>query len=231
VSGNSVLSGDLTPQCAAVVTAVLDALSAPAGAEDTRRREQRYHDGLEDAMRRLVASGLLPERAGQPVRVWAHVTLAELRALDDGSLVQEQWIGEMAVRWAVHRAAAAQTGSDGAAWLDGPSVRAVACDATIIPVVTGDLDPGALDDLVALCLQFAGHGSHCVAPAPAASPGAAGNPGLADGPAEPAVSPACDSGLSGPRQPTPEGLEMLRHAIIGKTIIFLLHSVWSLDLL
>ena len=63
-----------------MVTAVLDALSAPAGAEDTRTKDQRYHDALEDAMRRLVASGLLPERAGQPVKVWAHVSLAELRA-------------------------------------------------------------------------------------------------------------------------------------------------------
>jgi hypothetical protein len=34
-----------------VVTAVLEALSAPAGAEDTRTREQRYHDALQDAMR------------------------------------------------------------------------------------------------------------------------------------------------------------------------------------
>ena len=31
-------------------------------------------------MRRLVASGLLPERAGQPVKMWAHISLAELRA-------------------------------------------------------------------------------------------------------------------------------------------------------
>ena len=34
--GAGVLHGDLSPECAAVVTAVLDALSAPAGAEDTR---------------------------------------------------------------------------------------------------------------------------------------------------------------------------------------------------
>jgi hypothetical protein len=51
--GAGVVNGDLTPQCAAVVTAVLDALSAPAGAEDTRTREQRYHDALEEAMRWL----------------------------------------------------------------------------------------------------------------------------------------------------------------------------------
>ena len=165
-AGAGVLSGDLTPGCAAVVQAVLDALSAPRGAEDTRTREQRYHDGLEDAMRRLVAAGLLPERAGQPVKLWGHVSLAELRALDDGSVLAQEWIGEMAVRWAVHRAAASQSGSDGAAWLDGKAAAAAACDATIIPVVTGQIDPAALDDLVNLCLQFTGHGHHC-GPAPA----------------------------------------------------------------
>ena len=88
-AGAGVISGDLTPECAAIVTAVLDALSAPMDAEDTRTKEQRYHDGLQQAMRRLIASGLLPERAGQPVKVWAHVTLAELRALDDGSVLQD----------------------------------------------------------------------------------------------------------------------------------------------
>ena len=159
--GAGVIAGDLTPECAAVVTAVLEALSAPAGAEDTRTKDQRYHDALEDAMRRLVASGLLPERAGQPVKVWAHVSLAELRALDDGSVLAQEWAGEMAVRWAARRAAASQAGSDGAAWLDGQPARAMACDASVIPVVTGGIDPAALDELVSLCLQFAGHGPHC----------------------------------------------------------------------
>jgi hypothetical protein len=167
--GAGVLTGDLTPECTAVVTAVLESLSAPRGAEDTRTKEQRYHDALHDALRRLVASGLLPERAGQPVRVWAHVSLAELRALDDGSVLAQEWIGEMAVRWAARRAAASQSGSDGAAWLDGKPARAMSCDATIIPVVTGQLDPAALDDLVALCLQYTGHGPHC-GPGPAQDP-------------------------------------------------------------
>ena len=68
--GAGVLHGDLTLECASVVGTVLDALSAPTGAEDTRSRAQRFHDGLQEAMRRLVAAGLLPERAGQPVKVW-----------------------------------------------------------------------------------------------------------------------------------------------------------------
>src|SRR6202167_1860810 len=49
--GAGVLTGDLTPQRAAMVTTVLDAMSAPMGAADTRTREQRYHDALGEAMR------------------------------------------------------------------------------------------------------------------------------------------------------------------------------------
>jgi hypothetical protein len=208
-AGAGVIAGDLTPGCAAVVTAVLEALSAPAGAQDTRTREQRYHDALEDAMRRLVASGLLPERAGQPVKLWGHVSLAELRALDDGSVLQEQWIGEMTIRWAARRAAASQAGSDGAAWLDGKAAGAMACDATIIPVVTGQVDPAALDDLVNLCLHFAGHGPHCGSPPPA-------DPAAQPGPAAGPEAGAGDASPAGPRPPTPQALEMLRNAIIGK---------------
>ena len=230
-AGAGVIAGDLTPQCAAVVTAVLEALSAPRGAEDTRTKEQRYHDALEDAMRRLVASGMLPERAGQPVKVWAHVSLAELRALDDGSVLAQEWVGEMAVRWAARRAAASQAGSDGAAWLDGRPARAVACDASVIPVVTGGIDPGALDDLVALCLQYAGHGPHCGAaagqpggPGPAGQegqpPDPPGDPGKAAGPpgSDDPHPPGHSRTPSGPRPPAPQGLEMLRHAIIGRAI-------------
>ena len=33
-------------------------------------------------MRRLLAADLLPERAGQPVKAWVHISLADLRALD-----------------------------------------------------------------------------------------------------------------------------------------------------
>ncbi|HJY66939.1 MAG TPA: DUF222 domain-containing protein, partial [Streptosporangiaceae bacterium] len=119
-AGAGVITGDLTPDCAAVVTAVLESLSAPLGAEDTRTREQRYHDALQEAMRRLAASGLLPERAGQPVKMWAHVSLAELRVMDDGSLLETEWVTEMRIRWSARRAeAAGGTGGDGGAWLDG----------------------------------------------------------------------------------------------------------------
>ncbi|HJY02522.1 MAG TPA: DUF222 domain-containing protein, partial [Streptosporangiaceae bacterium] len=147
-AGAGVITGDLTPECAAIVTAVLESLSAPVGADDTRSREQRYHDGLAEAMRRLAGSGLLPERAGQPVKLWAHVSLAELRAMDDGSVLETEWVTEMRIRWSARRAeAAGGTRGDGGAWLDGDAARALACDAAITPVVTGDVNPGILDDL------------------------------------------------------------------------------------
>ena len=62
------LSGDLTPQCAAAVQAVLDALGKKAGPDDIRTKRQRQHDALEEACRRLIGSGCLPGRAGQPTR-------------------------------------------------------------------------------------------------------------------------------------------------------------------
>ena len=45
-----VITGDLSPDCAAVVTEVLESLSAPVGAQDTRSREH-HHDALAEAMR------------------------------------------------------------------------------------------------------------------------------------------------------------------------------------
>ncbi len=152
--GAGVLTADLTPECAAVVGAVLDALSAPAGAEDTRTHAQRYHDALEEAMRRLVAADLLPERAGQPVKAWVHISLADLLMLDGSSALLEEWTTRVRAQWAAHRAGASAGGSDGGAWLDGDAARAVACDASAAPVVTGEVNYAALDDLVRLCVEL-----------------------------------------------------------------------------
>ena len=49
--GAGVVHGDLTPECAELVGRVLDALGAPAGKDDDRSRDQRYHDALAEAMR------------------------------------------------------------------------------------------------------------------------------------------------------------------------------------
>src|ERR1700746_428208 len=105
-------------------------------------------------MRRLVASGLLPERAGQPVKVWAHISLADLLRLDGSSALQEQGTEQVRARWAARRAAASETGASGGAWLDGDAAEAIACDAAMAPIVTGDVNVAALEDLVRLCTEL-----------------------------------------------------------------------------
>jgi hypothetical protein len=152
--GAGVMTGDLTPECAAVVAKVLDALSAPAGAEDDRTQEQRYHDALAEAMRRLVAANLLPERAGQPVKVWAHMSLADLLRLEGSSALQEQWTAQVRAAWAAHRAAASEAGANDGVWLDGDAAEGIACDAAMVPIVTGDVNVDALGDLVRLCVEL-----------------------------------------------------------------------------
>ncbi len=189
--GAGVLTGDLTPECAAVITAVLDALSAPAGAEDTRSHAQRYHDALHEAMRRLVAADLLPERAGQPVKAWVHISLADLLMLDGSSALLDEWIASARAAWAAARAGASVGGSDGAAWLDGDAAKAVACDASVAPVVTGQVNPAVLDDLVRLCVEL----SRLHRPAG-----------------------ADDGSQAAPRPDTTRAWEALEQAVIGKAV-------------
>jgi hypothetical protein len=105
-------------------------------------------------MKRLLASDLLPQRAGQPVKALVHISFADLLALDPDSTLQDKWASEYQARWAAHRAAASVTTGDGGAWLEGDAARKIAYDAMIIPVVTGDIDPGAVEDLITLCVEY-----------------------------------------------------------------------------
>jgi hypothetical protein len=122
--GAGKLNGDLSPQCAAALAAVLEALGKRAGPEDLRSKWQRDHDALEEACRRLIASGCLPGRAGQPTQIQVQMSLEELRRLPGAAGAEAAWAGP-----------AAGPGDD--------------CDATIVPVVTGHVDPEVLDQLAA----------------------------------------------------------------------------------
>src|ERR1700683_1037337 len=82
--GAGYLDGDLTPQCAEAVQAVLDALSKKMGQTDDRTIAQRRHDALLEACRRLIASGCLPDRAGQPTQIQLHIGLDELLRRSSG---------------------------------------------------------------------------------------------------------------------------------------------------
>jgi hypothetical protein len=196
-------------------------------------------------MRRLLASDLLPKRAGQPVKALVHLYFAELRELDEDSALQDKWIGEYRARWAGHRAAASVSTGDGGAWLEGDAAREVVCDAMIIPVVTGDIDPGAVEDLIALCViyqQIRTHGldpgdhdaaASTTAPDPAGAPASTGTQdgtaacAPATGTAIPDTTPV-PAGLAGPaaRQAgqaavVEETLAELEHQILGKILAVL----------
>jgi hypothetical protein len=184
-------------------------------------------------MKRLLAGDLLPDRAGHPVEALVHMTLVELCAMDGGSFLQGEWIAAAAAGWAAHRAAASVTGSDGGAWLEGRAAQTVACDAIPVPVVTGDSDPAALDDLVRLCVELhrLDHHDPAAPPGPGSgepeTPAGIGQPAAASGPGDPATN--LDQAASGPdgspaASPLPGGpdhyalLEAIRQAIIGKAV-------------
>ncbi|HYB88296.1 MAG TPA: DUF222 domain-containing protein, partial [Streptosporangiaceae bacterium] len=133
-AGAGRLTGDLTPGCAAALATVLEALGKKAGPEDLRTAAQRRHDALAEACQRLIASRMLPDRAGQPTQAQVHITLAQLRDLPGASEAEAAW----------RAVAARQRG-----WLTGAEAGAAACDATLAPIVTGHVDPAALDRLVA----------------------------------------------------------------------------------
>ena len=196
LDGAGVIRGDLTPECAAMVQSVLDALAAPKDAEDQRTRPQRYHDALQEALKRLLASDLLPKRAGQPVKALVHIGFPDLLAMDENSVLQDAWITEYRARWAAHRAAAAVSAGDGGAWLDGDAARRVACDAVIIPVVTADIDPGAVDDLIVLCVRYHQLRTRPAAPAPGpADPGTTGPAPAGPVPAGPVPATTQDAAI------------------------------------
>ncbi len=138
--GAGVLEGDLTPACAAALAAVLEALGKKAGPEDVRTAPQRRHDALEEACRRLIGTGGLPDRAGQPTQIQLHLTLDQLRDLPGADEAEAAWRAAAAAR-------AAAEGQPG--WLTGRAAQAYACDAAITPIVTATVDQAALAALTA----------------------------------------------------------------------------------
>ena len=147
IGGAGHLTGDLTGPAAAAVTVVLEALSAKGGPEDTRSLLQRQHDALEEACQRLIDSGMLPGRDSQPLQLNVHVDLAELRGGPGGSGLEAGW----------STARAAATGIPGSVYLTGPDAAAAACDAALVPIVTGHIDWAALDRLTDLFLDTISH--------------------------------------------------------------------------
>jgi len=143
IDGAGVLTGNLTPACTAGLHAVLDALGKNRGPGDLRTAAQRHHDALEEAVRLLAGAGMLPGRAGQPTQVQVLVPLSQLRDMPGASEAEAVWL-------------AARAGEPGC--LTGPGARAAACDATVIPVVTGRVDWDVLDQMTSVWVTA--HGLH-----------------------------------------------------------------------
>jgi Domain of unknown function (DUF222)/HNH endonuclease len=194
--------GDLTPGCAAALSAVLEALGKRTGPEDTRTVGQRRHDALEEACRRLIAAGLLPGRAGQSRQLMVHITLAQLLGMPGAGPAEAAW-------------AAAAVQEHG--WLAGAEADAARCDSTVVPIVTGHLDPAALDRLTEVFL--AGHapaGTSGPLPATGRVPGPAADPahrptaGPAPRPAVPPPRPA-----AGPSPLSPQTRQRLARTLLA----------------
>src|SRR5580704_8356522 len=78
--GAGVIHGNLTPECAAAVQAVLEALGKKAGAEDTRTEGQRFHDALQQGCELLIRAKMVPDRAGSGREERHHGTGSRPRA-------------------------------------------------------------------------------------------------------------------------------------------------------
>ena len=139
IDGAGRVGGNLTPECAASLQAVLESLGKKAGPDDDRTEAQRYHDALQLACQLLLRADLVPDRAGADTRVDAVISLAELLRLPGASQLQDTWLAALA-------------GQPG--YLAGKDAEVAACDAVITPVVTGSPDISVVDKIIGIVLAY-----------------------------------------------------------------------------
>jgi len=138
--GAGAVRGDLTPECTAAISAVFDALGKKRGAEDRRTRDQRYHDALQEACQLLIRARMVPGRAGADTTAIVHIPLSQLRDLPGASDLEEAFLR-------------ARLGEPG--YLAGTGAEVAACDAMIVPVVTGHAGMTVIDQIIELTLAAA----------------------------------------------------------------------------
>src|SRR5580698_4771710 len=141
LGGAGVIRGNLTPECAAAVQAVLEALGKKAGSEDVRTEGQRFHDALQAGCELLIGAKMVPDRAGADTHVLVHIPFPQLRQHPGAPDAEEVWL----------RGAAGEPG-----YLTGKDAEAAACDAVGVPVVTGHADMRVVDKIIGLALAAAG---------------------------------------------------------------------------
>jgi hypothetical protein len=167
--GAGVIRGDLTPECAAALTAVLEALGKKRGQEDDRSQEQRFHDALAEACHLLIRSRLVPARAGADTQAIVHIPISQLRQMPGAADLEDAWL----------RARLGEGAGPGTAYLTGKDAQVAACDALTVPVVTGRGDMTVIDKIIALAKA-----------GPGGTPGGAGAAPGSPGPAPASASQA-----------------------------------------
>ncbi|MFF5181033.1 DUF222 domain-containing protein [Micromonospora sp. NPDC000316] len=111
--GHVRLTGRLDAEAAGLLRAAIDPLMAPSGPDDPRSPGQRRHDALADVCRLALRTSELPEHGGEPAQVVVTASFDALtRQLHAGTL-------------------------DTGLRLTSETVRRLACDAAILPVVLG----------------------------------------------------------------------------------------------
>src|SRR5262245_11021068 len=92
---------------------------------------------------------MVPGRAGAGTQVIVHIPISQLRQMNGASGLEDAWIR-------------GRLGESG--YLTGKDAEAAACDAMIVPVVTGHMDLSVVDQMIALALSaidggWPGHGA------------------------------------------------------------------------
>jgi hypothetical protein len=133
------VTGDLSPECAAALQAVLDSLAKHRGADDDRTLAQRQHDALAEACDMLLAARMLPDRAGAGTRCETIIDFTALRQMDGASVVEDAWLYN-------------NTAGE-AAYLTGTDAEAACCDASLVTVVTGHPDWVMIEEIIEITLK------------------------------------------------------------------------------
>jgi hypothetical protein len=198
--GAGVIRGDLTPECATAVRAVVEALGKRAGQEDDRTEGKRFHDALQLACELLLRARLVPDRSGADTQAVVHIPLSQLRQMPGAGDLEDAWIK-------------ARLGEDG--YLTGKDGETAACDAQTIPVVTGTVNPDVIGQIIDLARTAAEADNPQTQTGAAASDLAAvGNGASAEtatGP--PAAAEPPQNTHPRPPGPSPEARRALRYAI------------------
>jgi hypothetical protein len=93
----------------------------------------------------LIRARMVPDRAGADTQVLVLTGLGELRQRPGGSQIERAWLG---------------AGPGGPGFLTGKDAEAAACDAMIVPVVTGHADMSVIDKIIDIALAALDAGWH-----------------------------------------------------------------------